>query len=78
MQVVYNIFMDETQLRKNIAGNIRQYRAKNKISQEKLYDITGISQQHISNIENENANPSVLILIKIADALGVTLNDLVY
>ena len=66
------------QIKQNIASNIRQYRAKKKISQEKLSELTGISQQHISNIENEQVNPSIELLLKIADALDVTLNDLVY
>ena len=70
--------MDDQQIKQNIASNIRQYRAKKKISQEKLSDLTGISQQHISNIENEQVNPSIELLLKIADALEVTLNDLVY
>ena len=70
--------MNDQQIKQNIASNIRQYRAKKKISQEKLSDLTGISQQHISNIENEQVNPSIELLMKISDALEVTLNDLVY
>lgn len=70
--------MQENELRKNIADNIRQYRAKQRISQEKLSEMTDISQQHISNIENELVNPSIEVLLKISNALDVTLNDLVY
>ncbi len=70
--------MQENELRKNIADNIRQYRAKQRISQEKLSEMTDISQQHISNIENELVNPSIEVLLKISTALNVTLNDLVY
>ena len=78
MQVCYYIFMNDKQIKQNIASNIRQYRAKKKISKEKVSELTGISQQHISNIENEQVNPSIELLLKIADALDVTLNDLVY
>ncbi len=70
--------MQDNELRKNIADNIRQYRAKQRISQEKLSEMTDISQQHISNIENELVNPSIEVLLKISTALNVTLNDLVY
>lgn len=70
--------MNEKEIKNIIAGNIRQYRAKQKISQEKLSEITGISQQHISNIENEQVNPSIEVLLAIANALKVTINDLVY
>ncbi|CCY24242.1 transcriptional regulator putative [Brachyspira sp. CAG:484] len=61
-----------------IASNLRQQRAKYKISQEKLAELTGISQQFICSIETEKANPSVEVMVKIADALNITLNDLVY
>lgn len=70
--------MEIENLKKNIASNIRQQRSKNKISQEKLSELTGISQQFICNIETEKVNPSVETLLKIANALNVTLNDLVY
>lgn len=78
MQTYYNNFMEINELKKNIAEHLRQYRAKNRISQERLSDLTGISQQFICNIENEKVNPSVETLLKIANALNITLNDLVY
>ncbi|MBS5801885.1 MAG: helix-turn-helix transcriptional regulator [Brachyspira sp.] len=65
-------------LKKIIASNLRLQRAKYKISQEKLAELTGISQQFICSIETEKANPSVEVMVKIADALNITLNDLVY
>lgn len=65
-------------LKKIIASNLRQQRAKNKVSQEKLAELTGISQQFICSIETEKANPSIEVMVKIADALNITLNDLVY
>ncbi len=70
--------MEIGNLKKTIASNLRLNRAKNKISQEKLSELTGISQQFICNIETEKVNPSVETLLKIANALNVTLNDLVY
>ncbi len=65
-------------LRKKIASNLRQQRAKYKVSQEKLSELTGISQQFICSIETEKVNPSIEVMLKIADALNITLNDLVY
>ena len=70
--------MDKAELLKNIADNIRQLRAKYRISQEVLSESAHISQQYIYKLENERLNPSVEFLLKIADALDVTLNDLVY
>ena len=70
--------MDNELLNKNIAGNLRQLRAKQKISQDKLAEISEISQQYICKIENEKVNPSIFILYKLASAMGVTVNDLIY
>lgn len=70
--------MDVAVLNKNIADNLRQIRAKKRISQDELADLCGISQQYVCKIENEKVNPSIYILWKIAEALEVTVNDLVY
>ena len=70
--------MDLNELNKNIADNLRQIRAKNRISQDELSGLSGISQQYICKIENEKVNPSIYILYKIANSLKVTINDLVY
>lgn len=70
--------MDSNELNKNIADNLRQIRAKNRISQDELSELSGISQQYICKIENEKVNPSIYILYKIANSLKITINDLVY
>ena len=70
--------MDLKDLNKNIADNLRQIRAKNRISQDELAELCGISQQYICKIENEKVNPSIYILFKIADSLKITVNDLMY
>lgn len=70
--------MDLKGLNKNIADNLRQIRAKNRISQDELAELCGISQQYICKIENEKVNPSIYILFKIADSLKITVNDLIY
>ena len=70
--------MDLKDLNKNSADNLRQIRAKNRISQDELAELCGISQQYICKIENEKVNPSIYILFKIADSLKITVNDLIY
>ena len=70
--------MDLKDLNKNIADNLRQIRAKNRISQDELAELCGISQQYICKIEHEKVNPSIYILFKIADSLKITVNDLIY
>ena len=70
--------MDDKELNRNIATNLRKLRAIKRISQDRLADMSEISQQYICKIETEKVNPSILILYKIAEALEVSLNDLVY
>ena len=70
--------MDKEKLKNNISNNIRLLRTKNRISQDKLSELAGINQQPISFIENGKACPKLETVIKIAEALNVTVNDLIY
>ena len=70
--------MNNEQLNKNIADNLRQIRAKKRISQDKLAEISDVSQQYICKIENEKVNPSIFVLYRIASAMGISVNDLIY
>lgn len=56
---------------------IYDVRTKLKIKQDELSRLTGVSQSQISKYEKgEVANPSFDKLVKIAEALGVTVDDL--
>jgi transcriptional regulator with XRE-family HTH domain len=46
------------------------------MSQERLGELVGFTQAHISMIENGERELNVKTADKIADALGVTLNEL--
>lgn len=70
--------MDKEKLKNNISNNIRLLRTKNRISQDKLSELAGINQQQISFIENGKACPKLETVIKIAEALNVTVNYLIY
>lgn len=70
--------MNEKELKQKISENLRVLRAKKKISQDKLSELSGVSQKYIAQIEKEISNPSSIILLKLATALNVTVNDLVY
>lgn len=61
-----------------LATNVRKYRAINRMSQEKLAELSDLTQQYICSIENARVNPSFITLVKITEALNVTFNDLVY
>jgi len=54
----------------NGSMNIRELRISKKITQRQLAEKTGISQQHISKIENGKITPTFITLMKLANALG--------
>lgn len=60
-----------------IGEAMRKARLKKGYSQTKLSMKTGISLASISFYENGHVFPSIIQLIPIADALGVTLDELV-
>lgn len=55
-----------------LGDRIREIRIAKKISQVELAKILGVTKQSVSNWENENIQPSIEMLSKIADALAVT------
>jgi len=60
-----------------IAGNIKKYRAKLGISQDKLSKIADITYNTIIKIESGvTSNPRVETLKSIANALNVSIDDL--
>lgn len=65
--------------RENIlASNIKKYRKKLNISQDKLSKLSDVTYNTIIKIESgKNKNPTMKTLTKIAGALGASLDDLV-
>lgn len=60
-----------------IARNIKKYRGKLGISQDKLSKLAGITLHTITKIESgATSDPRIETVKKIADALGVSLDDL--
>lgn len=55
---------------------IRELRKKRGITQEVLSGFACISRSHLAMIENGTKNPNVDTLWRIAEALGMTLSDL--
>ena len=70
--------MEIEKLKQNISDNIRIYRTKLRMSQDKLSELTGLNQQQISFIENGKSMPKLETVIKISEAFNVTVNDLIY
>jgi transcriptional regulator with XRE-family HTH domain len=60
-----------------IAKNIKKYRAKLGISQDKLSKLAGITLHTITKIESgATTDPRIETVKKIADALGISIDDL--
>lgn len=69
--------MDEMEFRAVLASNLRAERARKKITQEKLAELSNVSPKHVNKIENGVVTPSIYIIFKFAKTLGVTINDLI-
>ena len=52
-------------------NNVRKYRSKKKISQEKLAELSELHRTYISDIERFQRNISISNIQKIANALGI-------
>jgi len=61
-----------------IAKNIKKYRAKLGISQDKLSKLAGITLHTITKIESgATPDPRIETMTKIAKGLGVLIDDLI-
>ncbi len=62
----------------NIGENIKKYRTKQKLSQEDFAKKSGVKYTTLTKIEsNVIKKPSVLVMDKLAKALGVSIEDLI-
>ena len=59
-----------------IGNRIRAYRLERKLSQEVLSEMADLTPAHFSHIERGNTKPSLPTLIRIANALEITIDDL--
>lgn len=57
--------------------NLKKLRTEKGISQQKLADILGTSQQAINKYENQNCEPDIDMLISMADYFGTTVDYLI-
>jgi putative transcriptional regulator len=55
---------------------IKEYRAKNNMTQENLAAIAGVRRETIVHLENGRYNPSLKLAFDIAKALNTTIEEL--
>lgn len=61
---------------KDIGARVRFYRSQNNLSQEDLAEVSKLSRVHISCIERGERIPSLEAIINIANALNISLDEL--
>ncbi|OLN30113.1 helix-turn-helix domain-containing protein [Desulfosporosinus metallidurans] len=61
----------------DIGTRIKNERIRQNMSQERLAELTGLSNTHTSHVETGNTKVSLPTLVKIANTLSVSLDDLV-
>lgn len=69
--------MTEEQLKQNIAKNIASLRKNRGMTQAELAEALNYSDKSVSKWERGDGVPDILVIHKIAELFGVTLNDII-
>ena len=70
-------YLEEIDYRK-LGERIKQYRKMRGLSQEELAEITNSSKNHIGYVENAKRTVSLIMLVRISNALNVSIEDLLF
>ncbi len=65
------------EISKKLGENMKKIRAKKKLSQGALARLLEVDKGYISNIEGGNKNPTIATIQRLADALGVSADELI-
>lgn len=68
--------MTDTRIRQILAANLKREMTARSLSQPALSEISGEPTMNINRIVNEKNTPKVGTVQRIAEALGVTVDDL--
>lgn len=69
--------MEKAELQKYLGVNLQKARVERKMTREELAEKAGISPTFLANLECGNKMMSVMTLMHLADALGVSVDTLV-
>ena len=64
-------------MRKLVGQNCARLRRERGLTQERLAELSGFSQQYISDLERGKRNPTIVTIYEIAQALKASHLDLV-
>ena len=68
--------MNKDKILTKVAENIRLARLKKHYTQEQLAEMANITQKYLNLIENKKANPSIVIIVNLCEALNIELNSI--
>lgn len=68
--------MEKNKILATVADNIRLERLRKKITQEKLAELSGITQKYLNLIEKGKVNPTILVVINLCKTLDIDLNTI--
>jgi transcriptional regulator with XRE-family HTH domain len=63
-------------VRQRLGMNVRRLRTERKLSQEKFALEFGVDRTYVSGIERGVRNPTITVVQRLADALGVSVGEL--
>ncbi|MDX2055927.1 MAG: XRE family transcriptional regulator [Polyangiaceae bacterium] len=61
----------------NLAVNLKRLRETRGLSQQALAELSGVPRPTVAHLESGNANPTVLVLMRVCQAVGVSMDQLV-
>jgi transcriptional regulator with XRE-family HTH domain len=64
-------------MRKLVGRNLARLRREKRFTQERFAEVSGYTQQYVSDVERGLRNPTIVTIYNIATALGVSHVDLV-
>ena len=63
-------------MRKLVGRNFEKIRKEKGLTQERIAEIPGFTQQYVSDLERGRRNPTIVTLFELASALGISHVDL--
>lgn len=66
----------EGAVREAVATNVRRARLAKGLSLRDLAELTGLSKGFLSQIEREKANPALSVVVRLAEALGLSFAEI--
>ena len=61
---------------KKLGKNLKRIRTEKSITQGDIARLLGVSRSFVSNTENGKTNPTLATITKLANAIGVSANEL--